>query len=1139
MLRAVRDAAYRGMSASTPERRLPPIPTKLSWAALLFIGASLCATPAHATWQNFQASAGGLSENNIFCISESPAGGVWVGTAAPAASHFDGVRWRTVTDSIPPGKVRAAFEDRAGREWFGTDNGAVAMFDGRRWSRFGPLTGELPSNVVTAGIEDRAGDIWFGTSAGLSRYQPVSHTWTTYLAGAGQLVNPTITRLFEDSRGQLWAATIHGVSVLDPSRTTWTSYTKSNSGLAQDSVTAVCEDRRGRMWFGTSQGVYLLSAGAWSQIAQIPGLPNNIVLAIARDSSGRMWLAGSDGVAHTEGRTFRADRVTSDGVGIGPIANLLVDSSGNLWLGGTSSAFFGWFTRGLFRFDGTTWNNFFSSTPSFICPPGSSTNIPSFNVLGSNCLAASLQDQQGNHWFASQIEGLSELDANGAWRVIHRSPSTPVSDTLTSIAQDHDGTVWFGSAFAGVTSRDSSGANWQAYTSTEGLAANSVHTLFVDSRGALWVGTGAGASRLATGTWTNFLTGGPPTDVQHITEDSGGRVWLQTSQGLYSVDTPASAARVWTTADGLPDDIVTTMLAARDGSMWFGTARGASRLASGLWRTWNSLGTLGDSSIAVLREDRTGGVWAGTDIDAARWDGSQWTAYHFPQQLAGLPVTDFFADSSGTVWVFTGGGTSRFSGRAWKNVGGLGNGLPSSTITSSLEDTQLSSWFTSLNGLAEYQPDRVAPQTVFVNQPPLLLGSRIASFVFGAGYGEVADLEYSYSLDGAPYSAWGTDNTFNSSGNADGMHTFRVRARDWVGNVDPTPASYTFEVDATPPPALIASPAFGLPVRGRIAIKGTAADPRFHDFVVQARPTGAAAWTGPGVITLASSTKPVTADTLATWDTTLMPDGNYDLRLVVTDTLGLVGPAQGQVIVDNVAPFANVTSPVTLVDKDGGDVYTTNAEAHVYFPPNAFDADPTVSIDSTGTPAAPDTLGGNAIRVSAGWTIGWTKASLIKPGTLELRPNRSGAALAIWRDDGGGQGTRIGGTAQQSGALAITLSSAGRYAVYAEGAVPSGSGGILALALTPRAFSPTGTFAAREASIGFTLARSGTADVKLYNRAGRLVRTVARGMSAEAGANLLRWDGRDDNGHVVDAGLYLVTVEALGQTKTETLAVVR
>ena len=1102
--------------------------------AVLLLLAALVPSVADAAWQRFQASAGALSDNSVFSLSEDPRGGIWVGTGVHAADHFDGIQWTVVSDSLPLGSVHAVLEDRGGRQWFGMSLGGLAMFDGRSWSRFDVSSGQVPSNQISASLEDRRGDLWFGTSGGLARFEPSAGRWTTYRAAPGALVSNSITRLFEDDRSRLWVATTQGVSAFDAARSSWTSYTRTAGALEQDSVIAVCQDKHGSMWFGTLQGVFVFDGSAWQHLANINGLPNDIALSLARDSTGRMWVGGTDGVVHTDGETYRSDRLTSDGQPIGPVQSLFVDSSGNLWMGGGTYSWLQTQAQGLFRYDGAAWLNYFSLNNAN-CNGKPSPNIPYFNVLPGNCVVTGLEDHAGDHWFPTSFTGAARLDRRGVWSAWSRATAPLLSDSLTAIAEDGSGALWFGSVSAGVAIVDSTRSVWQTFGQGDGLASDGVNTLFTDHSGETWVGTINGLSHRAAGAWTSFLTGGFPISVQAIAEDGAHQLWLMTDGGLFSIDAARSASRAWSTADGLPDDMVTALFAARDGSMWFGTAHGLAQLASGSWRTWKTFGLAGDSSVTALGEDATGAVCVGNNRDVARWDGSSWELLG-TNQIAN-PTTAIVTDSGGILWAFSSVRADLFNGRSWRHVDSQGNGLTSNLTNSTFEDGLLSRWFTSYGGLAEYQPDRVAPQTIFVNHPPALSSSRSAAFVYGAAYGEAADVEFSYAWDGSSWSPWTPGNTFNIAGITDGPHTFQVRARDWANNVDPTPATQIFEVDATPPPAVMSSPKYGQPVRGRIAVIGSAADSRFHDYQVLARPLGATAWSGPGVITLATSLKAVTADTLADWNTAALPDGNYELQLAVTDTLGLVGIASLQVIVDNVAPFANVTSPVRLVAHDGGDVYTTNAEVHAYFPPNAFNADPLVSVDSTASPAAPDTVAGVGIRAGAAWTIGWTGADMSKPGVLELRP-WAPVATQIWRDDGAAGWTHLGGTAQPGGAMAIDLSAPGRYALFSSGAAANLSGGLSNLTLTPRAFSPNGNFAAREVAIGFMLARPGDYTVKIYNRAGRLVRIVSRGSGGTVGSNLVRWDGHGDDGHVEPPGLYLVTVEALGETHTQTLGVV-
>jgi hypothetical protein len=76
-------------------------------------------------------------------------------------------------------------------------------------------------------------------------------------------------------------------------------------------------------------------------------------------------------------------------------------------------------------------------------------------------------------------------------------------------------------------------------------------------------------------------------------------------------------------------------------------------------------------------------------------------------------------------------------------------------------------------------------------------------------------------------------------------------------------------------------------------------------------------------------------------------------------------------------------------------------------------------------------------------------------------------------------------------------------------------------------------------TISYQLTRPGSASLKVYNVYGQLVRTLETGQKP-AGYHRARWDGRNDSGEAVSAGVYLVWLEGSGVASSSArVAVVR
>ncbi len=89
-----------------------------------------------------------------------------------------------------------------------------------------------------------------------------------------------------------------------------------------------------------------------------------------------------------------------------------------------------------------------------------------------------------------------------------------------------------------------------------------------------------------------------------------------------------------------------------------------------------------------------------------------------------------------------------------------------------------------------------------------------------------------------------------------------------------------------------------------------------------------------------------------------------------------------------------------------------------------------------------------------------------------------------------------------------------------------------------RLATPRPNPSAGPATLSFTLPRDAHARLSIHDVTGRSVR-VLRDAPTSAGRIELSWDGRDETGHAVAAGVYFVRLDALGETRTAKISRLR
>ena len=167
-------------------------------------------------------------------------------------------------------------------------------------------------------------------------------------------------------------------------------------------------------------------------------------------------------------------------------------------------------------------------------------------------------------------------------------------DNLRVIAGDRRGELWIATAGGGLNHFDPRTGRAQRYQHNpeepHSLPVDDLLHIYVDRAGTLWVGTILGGMAQfdeAAQRFNRFnynpkdTTGFINKTVNHIFEDRSGEMWFGTYSGGLCRMQKEPEGRItfvhYTTADGLPSNMIQGLLQDDDGIFWLSTNNGLSR----------------------------------------------------------------------------------------------------------------------------------------------------------------------------------------------------------------------------------------------------------------------------------------------------------------------------------------------------------------------------------------------------------------------------------------------------------------------------------------------------------------------------------------------------------------------------------
>jgi signal transduction histidine kinase/ligand-binding sensor domain-containing protein/ActR/RegA family two-component response regulator len=736
-------------------------------------------------YRNDPANKGTISNNFISDIIEDHRGYIWVATRGGGLNRYDRAKDQFTAfrkdsrgTAIPSDFIASLAEDEKGRLWIGTEDQGLICFipDSNKFYQYTHLdkdTTSLSCDYIRDVFIDSRKNLWLGTYGnGLDLLDKKSGAFIHFRHrkdDPSSICNDKLICLYEDCSHRLWIGTDGGGldRMDDPAPGNTFHHFKhsagDNTGISGNTVFGLGEDPSHRLWIALENAgvnIYDPNTNTFRQYLHDDidpaSLSNNSVHTAYMDNVGNMWVgtfAGGLNIHKRYSSQFIHYRHTLDNntLSNNNVLSITETSDKKFWIGTDGG--------GLDHFDPAT-----GRFRHYLHQEGDPRSICGNYVL---CV---IEDRKGNVWAGTWADGISVFrPKENTWRHFRHDPSNPSSlsnNNAYVIHEDREGNIWIGTYGNGLDLYHPGSGTFSHYSYDDkdpvNVNSRKIHSIFEDKQGGIWLGTDGGGinyfdkkshqfTRYVHLDGQNSLS---DNRVGEFYEDENGILWIGTMNGLNYFDRRTNQFRVYTTDNGLPNNVIYGILPGRKDQLWISTNMGIC-----LFNT------------ASLKSKNYGTS-----------DGLQ--SYEFKEHA-------YCRSSSGALY---------FGG-----VNGFNEFFPDSIKEQTSEPPLLITGFKIFNKEVPIAKDNAAPSPLKKNitetsDITLPYSSSVISFEYASlNYSSNERRQYAYILEGF-------DKTWNNVGakrtatytNLDpGEYTFKVKGLDYEGKWSPRMASIRLII--TPP----------------------------------------------------------------------------------------------------------------------------------------------------------------------------------------------------------------------------------------------------------------------------------------------------------------------------------------------------